>query len=80
MPMFLPYEEAHALQLILRHYGITDEALIKDLSSFCCWIHDEERASHDPGQPKPPFLLVLLSQLGLLHKRCAKADVLEPAA
>ena len=76
----LPYEEDHALKLICAHHGVTDEALIKDLSSLCCWIHDEERASHDPGQSTPPFLLVLLSLMGILHKRCAKADVHERAA
>jgi hypothetical protein len=77
--MFLPYEEEHALKLICANHGVQDEQLLKDLSELCCWIHDEERASHNPGQSPPPFLLVLLSQLGVLHKRCAKA-VLEPAA
>ena len=62
---FLPYEEQHALEAILRHHGKgQDSALAKDLATLCNWIRLAEQARFNRSL-RPPFLLVLLSGMGI---------------
>lgn len=66
---FLPYEEQDALEKILAHHGVHNEELTKALAMFGNWIRADERSKANfGGEPPPPFLLVLLGQLGLYTK------------
>ncbi len=78
MPMlqsFLPYEEQKTLETICAHHHAADPELIAHLAQFCNWIHQEEAAD----EPSPPFLLVLLSTMGVLNRR-TPAQTRAPAA
>jgi hypothetical protein len=55
-------------------------ALVKHLATMINWVRADEQAKHNPGQSPPPFLIVLLGQMGLLHKRCPQTGVAQPAA
>lgn len=77
---YLDYQEATTVKAILRKHGIDpdtgDGKLMENLSTFVNWIRADERAKHKltPGAEQPPYLLVLLSLMGI-HG----ADALEPA-
>ena len=77
---YLDYQEATTVKAILRKSGIdpdTDDGkLMERLSTFINWVRADERAKHKltPGADQPPYLLVLLSLMGI-HG----ADALEPA-
>lgn len=66
---YLDYQEDTTLKAILRHHGIdpNDSKLMENLSTFVNWIRADERAKHKltPGAEQPPFLLVLLSLMGI---------------
>ena len=62
----LPWEEQDTLVKILRYHGVDDPDLTKHLAEFCNWIRADERAKGRFGAEQPPFLLVLLSQMGIL--------------
>jgi len=74
---YLDYQEASTLKAILRHGGVepTDK-LVENLGTFVNWVRADEKAKHrlTGGADQPPFLLVLLSLMGI-HG----ADALEPA-
>lgn len=74
---YLDYQEATTLKAILRHHGVepTDK-LVENLSTFLNWVRADERAKHrlTGGADQPPYLLVLLSLMGIYG-----ADALEPA-
>ena len=65
---YLDYQEATTLKAILRHHDIdpTDK-LVENLGTFLNWTRADERAKHrlTGGADQPPFLLVLLSQMGI---------------
>lgn len=70
----LPYEQQDALERILRHHGVDDPALIKDLATFGNWIAlDVEDKTHF-RVPQAPFLLALLGMMGVLHPK-KKEDI-----
>ncbi len=62
---FLDWEEQHALELILKHHGVDDPALVTHLAQFINWIKADDEAKRRFGGPKPPYLLVLLGQMGI---------------
>ena len=76
---YLDYQEA-TVKAILRKSGIdpdTDDGkLMERLSTFVNWVRADERAKHKltPGAEQPPYLLVLLSLMGIYG-----GDALEPA-
>lgn len=74
---YLDYQEATTIKAILRHSGVepTDK-LVENLGTFVNWVRADEKAKYKltPGAEQPPFLLVLLSLMGI-HG----ADALEPA-
>lgn len=65
---YLDYQEASTLKAILRHHGVepTDK-LVDNLGTLLNWTRADERAKHrlTAGADQPPFLLVLLSQMGI---------------
>ena len=62
---FLPYDEQHTLEAILRHHGKgQDTALAKDLATFGNWIHLVEQARFNRSL-QLPLPLVLLSTMGI---------------
>ena len=77
---YLDYQEATTVKAILRKSGIdpdTDDGkLMERLSTFVNWVRADERAKHKltPGAEQPPYLLVLLSLMGIYG-----GDALEPA-
>ena len=68
---YLDYQEATTVKAILRKSGIDpdmdDGKLMERLSTFVNWVRADERAKHKltPGAEQPPFLLVLLSLMGI---------------
>jgi hypothetical protein len=68
---YLDYQEATTVKAILRKSGIdpdTDDGkLMERLSTFINWVRADERAKHKltPGAEQPPYLLVLLSLMGI---------------
>ena len=68
---YLDYQEATTVKAILRKHGIdpdTDDGkLMERLSTFINWVRADERAKHKltPGAEQPPYLLVLLSLMGI---------------
>lgn len=70
---FLDYEAQKTLEAICRFHGADDPELIKHLATFANWIRADEQAKFNRNA-KPPFLLVLLSQMGIYG-----AAALEPA-
>ena len=70
---FLPYEEQDTLRKILAYHGADDPELVKHLAQFCNWIHEYERAKFQLHPEEPPYLLVLLSQMGILTPRKKEA-------
>jgi len=77
----LPYEEQHALETILRHHGVDPRGdgtqLTKDLAQLGNWIHQAERSKFDRNQ-KPPFLIALLSMMGIYGKKDPDRDQSRP--
>ena len=77
---YLDYQEATTVKAILRKSGIdpdTDDGkLMERLSTFVNWVRADERAKHKltPGAEQPPYLLVLLSLMGIYG-----GDALKPA-
>jgi hypothetical protein len=77
---YLDYQEATTIKAILRKSGIDpdtgDGKLMENLSTFVNWVRADERAKHKltPGAEQPPYLLVLLSLMGIYG-----GDALEPA-
>ena len=68
MPM-IPYDEEDAIKRVLRHHHVpVSRKLVDDLADLLSWVHESEQASVHFGHPKPPFLLVLLSKLGIYGK------------
>ena len=61
---FLPHDEQHALEAILRHHHVEDPELAKHLAQLGNWIHLAEQAKFNRNL-QPPFLLVLLSLMGI---------------
>jgi hypothetical protein len=65
---FLPLEEHQALEAILRHHDIDPRGdgknLARDLAQLGNWIHLSEQAKFNRNL-QPPFLLVLLSLMGI---------------
>jgi hypothetical protein len=76
---YLDYQEATTIKAILRKSGIDpdtgDGKLMENLSTFVNWVRADERAKHKltPGAEQPPYLLVLLSLMGIYG-----GDALEP--
>lgn len=72
---FLPYQEQKALEAIARHHGVDSEAFLRDMATFANWIRTDEA---DKGRvsrvPQAPFLIVLLSQMGIYGKSEAHVD------
>jgi hypothetical protein len=68
---YLDYQEATTIKAILRKSGIDpdtgDGKLMENLSTFVNWVRADERAKHKltPGAEQPPYLLVLLSLMGI---------------
>jgi len=62
---YLAYDEQQALESICRFHNVDDSELIKHLAEFCNWTRADEAAKGHLGGDSPPFLIVLLSQLGI---------------
>lgn len=69
----LSYEEQSSLEAICRFHGCDDKDLVKHLATFCNWIRADEQAKFNFGPAKPPYLIALLSTMGIYG-----ADVLSP--
>lgn len=67
MKSLLPADEEDALRRILRHHQVQlTDSLVKDLGALINWVHQLEQAkSNFAGAAKPPYLLSLLSTLGI---------------
>lgn len=67
---FLPPGEHEALEAILAHHGVTDPALTKHLARLINWVHLEEQVKGQVQPPKyPPYLTVLLGQMGIYSRK-----------
>lgn len=62
---WLDYNEQQSLEAILRFHGVEDPVLTKHLATFVNWTRADEKAKSKFGSPSPPFLLVLLSTMGI---------------
>lgn len=63
----LPTAEQDVLNKILAHHGVHDDELTKHLAQLGNWIRQDERdkvSLHRMSQA--PYLIVLMSQMGLL--------------
>lgn len=69
---YLPYEEHKALEAILRHHGVDNAELTKDLAALSNWIRLGEQAKFDRSKA-PPLLIALLSTRGIYGR-----SVLDP--
>lgn len=63
----IPYDEEEALKRILRHHGVSlTRKMVADLSELMGWVHETERAKFKlTNADPPPYLLVLLSSMGI---------------
>lgn len=62
---FLDWETQHALELILHHHGVDDPVLTKNLATLINWVKADQEAKRRFGGDQPPYLLVLLGQMGI---------------
>lgn len=66
----LPYEQQKALEAICRSHGVQDKDLIADLATFGNWIRtDEQDKARLNRVPQAPYLIVLLSTMGIYGKK-----------
>ena len=63
----LPHDEEDALKRILRHHGVTiTPGLLDHLGQLINWVHQFEQAKTKLRKgSEPPYLLVLLSTMGI---------------
>ena len=67
----LDYDEQKTLEAILRFHDIdidADPKLVKDLATFCNWTREDEKSKSALHSSQPPFLLCLLSLMGIYGK------------
>jgi hypothetical protein len=72
---WLDYDEQQTLEAILRFHEVEDPDLVKRLATFINWVRADEKAKSRLQGEQPPYLLVLLSQMGIWGK-----NALSPAA
>lgn len=66
MKDYLPYDEQKTLEAICRFHSIEDPDLIKHLATLMNWVRQDEAAKSRLNRDgKPPFLLSLLSSMGI---------------